>query len=97
VTKLTLIWRAQSLAPGITLTRSIYGYNKINKRVRGIPIKDLKLGRKGGKGGSQSIYAYGLIISLVLSYTPLRTYISIYNYLTLRPYNYARNTTPPNK
>jgi hypothetical protein len=66
-------------SPGITLTRSIYGCNGINKRVRGSSIKDLKLGRKGGKGGSQSIYAYSPIIGLVLSYTPLLTCVNIYN------------------
>jgi hypothetical protein len=66
-------------SPGITLTRSIYGCNGINRRVRSSSIKDLKIGRKGGKGGSQSIYAYGLIIGLVLSYTPLLTCVSIRN------------------
>jgi hypothetical protein len=43
------------LSPGITLTRSIYRCNKINRRVRGSSIEDLKVRRKGEKGGSQSI------------------------------------------
>jgi hypothetical protein len=50
------IWRNQSLALRITLTYSIYRCNRINKRVRGSLIKDLKPARKGGKGGSQSIF-----------------------------------------
>jgi hypothetical protein len=65
----------------------------MNRRVRGSPIEDLKLGRKGGKGGSQSIYAYGPVTGLVSSYTPLRTCVSIRNHLTSRPHDRARDTS----
>jgi hypothetical protein len=65
----------------------------MNRRVRGSPIEDLKLGRKGGKGGSQSIYAYGPVIGLVSSYTPLRTCVSIRNHLTSRLHDRARDIT----
>jgi hypothetical protein len=49
------MWRTQSLAPGIALTRSIYECNRMNRRVRGSPIEDLKLRKEGGRGRSQSI------------------------------------------
>jgi hypothetical protein len=66
----TKVWWTQSLAPRITLTHSIYGCNGINRRVRGSPIKDLKLRRKGGKEEVEEarVFAYGPVIGLVSSY-----------------------------
>jgi hypothetical protein len=63
------MWQTQSLAPRITLTHSIYECNRMNRRVRGSPIKDLKLRRKGGKEEREEarVYAYGPVIGLVSS------------------------------